>query len=95
MRALTRLAVAVCLIGFVCSGCARHTYYVELTDGKSFYVDPPLALDSQKGVYHMWIAGTRRTIPMDNVRYLDDAAQICYQNGLTDTFTCFDALYQF
>jgi len=94
MRALT-LAVMLSLCFAWISGCARHTYYVELRDGKSFYVDPPLVLDSDKGVYYMWIAGKRQTIPMDRVSYLDDAAQICYQNGATDTFTCFDALYMY
>ena len=32
---------------------ARHTYYVELTNGQYFYVDPPLVLDAEKGVYYM------------------------------------------
>ena len=95
MRAVVFALLAISLIGTLVSGCARHTYYVELTNGKSFYVDPPLVLDSQKGVYHMWIAGTRQSVPMDSVRYLDDATQICYQNGQTDAFTCFDALYQY
>ncbi len=90
MRAALLLLVLLAL-----AGCARHTYYVELTNGKTFYADPPLVLDTDKGVYRMWIAGTRHVIPMDDVRYLDDAAQICYQNGLTDTFTCYDALYQY
>lgn len=94
MRGLGILAVLLCCLACL-GGCARHTYYVELTNGKYFYVDPPLILDADKGVYHMWIAGKRQTIPLDNVRYLDDAAQICYQNGVTDTFNCYDALYQF
>ena len=49
----------------------------------------------RSGGVRMWIAGKRQTIPMDRVSYLDDAAQICYQNGATDTFTCFDALYMY
>ncbi|WP_300157469.1 hypothetical protein [Solidesulfovibrio sp.] len=84
------------LLGGLClGGCARHTYRVELNDGKTFYVDPPLVLDTETGVYSMWIAGKRHAIPMDDVYYLDDASQICYQNGATDVFTCYDALYQF
>lgn len=87
------LSVAVVTLG----ACfARHTYYVELTNGKYFYVDPPLVLDAEKGVYYMNVAGVRQIVPMDEVSYLDDAAQICYQNGYadTDTFTCYDTLYQ-
>ncbi|EHJ46762.1 hypothetical protein DFW101_0745 [Solidesulfovibrio carbinoliphilus subsp. oakridgensis] len=95
MRAAFLVLVLLALAGASLGGCARHTYYVELNDGKYFYADPPLVLDTKKGVYRMWIAGSRQAIPMDDVRYIDDAAQICYQNGVTDTFTCFDALYQF
>ncbi len=83
----------LCLVsGF---GCARKTYYVELTSGKTFYADPPLVLDAETGVYHMGVAGRRLDIPMDTVRYIDDAAQICYKNPHTDAYTCYDALYQF
>jgi len=95
MRAAFLFLVLFALACASLGGCARHTYYVELTDGNYFYADPPLVLDAKSGVYRMWIAGTRHAIPMDNVRYLDDTAQICYQNGVTDAFTCFDALYQF
>jgi hypothetical protein len=90
---LALVLVALCCASL--SGCARHTYYVELNNGKYFYADPPLVLDSHKGVYHMWVAGQMHVIPMDDVRYLDDATQICYKNGVTDEFTCYDALYQF
>lgn len=76
-------------------GCARHTYLVETMDNKSFYVTPPLVLDAEKGVYYMWINGQRRVVPMDQVYRIDDSAQICYQNGVTDTFTCYDNLYYF
>ncbi|MEA4857835.1 MAG: hypothetical protein AAGU21_01510 [Solidesulfovibrio sp.] len=95
MRA-ARLVVFLLLLGCLpLFGCARHTYYVELANGKYFYADPPLVLDNDKGVYRMWVAGQLHIIPLDDVRYLDDAAQICYKNGVTDTFTCYDALYQF
>ena len=76
-------------------GCGRHTYLVETKDNKSFYVTPPLVVDAEKGVYYMWINGQRRTVPMEQVYRIDDAAQICYQNGVTDTFTCYDNLYYF
>lgn len=96
MRRLRQaLLVSVALVAL--SGCfARHTYYVELTNGQYFYVDPPMVLDTDRGVYYMHVAGTRRIVPMDDVRFIDDAAQICYQNGYaaTDTYTCYDALYQ-
>ncbi|WP_428558724.1 MAG: hypothetical protein ACP59X_12480 [Solidesulfovibrio sp. DCME] len=95
MRAARLLLILLVLGCLSLSGCARHTYYVELSNGKYFYVDPPLVLDSDKAVYRMWVAGKLHIIPIDDVRYLDDAAQICYKNGLTDTFTCYDALYQF
>ena len=95
LRAVRLVLLPLCLGCLLLSGCARHTYYVELNDGEIFYADPPLVLDAQSGVYRMWVAGKRHVIPMDDVRYLDDAAEICYQNGITDTFTCYDALYQF
>ncbi len=94
---LTCLAIVLlvlCCCGPL-AGCARHTYLVELNDGRSFYVDPPLVLDSEKGVYRMWVSGKRHTVAMEDVYAIDDAAQICYQNTYTDTFTCYDALYQF
>jgi hypothetical protein len=91
-----RLLVLLVMLGVVAlCGCARHTYYVELNNGKTFYADPPLVLDADKGIYYIWVAGQRQIVPMDDVRYLDDAAQICYKNGVTDAYTCFDALYQF
>jgi hypothetical protein len=90
-----RVLVLLVVLSVCCFGCARHTYYVELNNGKSFYVDPPLVLDSERSIYYMWIAGKRQVVPMDEVRYLDDAVQICYKNSYTDSFTCFDALYQF
>ena len=34
-------------------GCARHTYYVELANGKYFYVDPPLIFDKENEIYYM------------------------------------------
>lgn len=77
------------------TGCMRHTYYVELTNGKSFYVDPPLVLDKESAIYYMNVNGVRKVIAMDEVSHIDDAAQICYQNIHTDTFTCVDGLYQF
>lgn len=95
MPAMRLLALLMMLAVVALCGCARHTYYVELNDGKALYVDPPLVLDSEKRIYHMWIKGQRQIIPMDDVRYIDDAIQICYKNGVTDSFTCFDALYQF
>ena len=52
-------------------------------------------LDTEKGVYYMWIKGQRRVVPMDQIYRIDDAAQICYQNGLTDTYNCYDNLYYF
>jgi len=96
---MRRLCLAIMLSLAVASlyACfARHTYYVELTNGQYFYVDPPLVLDAEKGVYYMNIAGARRIVPMEDVSFLDDAAQICYKNGYadTDTFTCYEALYQ-
>jgi|GEM_PF-2114077 len=96
---MRRVCLAIILVLTVAAlgACfARHTYYVELTNGKYFYVDPPLVLDTEKGVYYMNIAGVRQVVPIDEVSQLDDAAQICYQNGYadTDTFTCYDALYQ-
>ena len=33
--------------------CVKHTYYVELTNGKNFYVDSPLLLDADAGIYTM------------------------------------------
>jgi len=30
---------------------ARHTYYVELTNGQYFYVDPPLVLDAGRRAF--------------------------------------------
>ena len=95
MPAMRLVALIVVLVIATLCGCARHTYYVELNDGKTVYVDPPLVLDSDKRIYHMWIKGQRHTIPMDDVRYIDDAVQICYKNSVTDSFNCFDALYQF
>lgn len=85
---LTIMVTAVC-------GCVRHTYYVELTNGESFYVDPPLVLDTGSGLYSMSVNGVRRTVTMDDVAFLDDAVQICFKNAYTDDYTCFDALYQF
>ena len=40
--------------------------------------------------------GAKRAEVMEDVSFLDDAAQICYKNGYadTDTFTCYEALYQ-
>ncbi|MFU2209515.1 hypothetical protein [Solidesulfovibrio sp. C21] len=95
MRAMCLLLACLALSVLFCSGCARHTYLVELNDNKTFYADPPLVLDSQNRLYRMWIAGKQYRIPMDDVRYIDDAAQVCYQNGFDDTYTCFDALYQY
>ena len=95
MRVTCLLLVCLVLSACFLSGCGRHTYFVELNDGKKFYADPPLVLDTQKRVYHMWIAGKRCTIPMNDVYYLDDAAEICYANGFDDTYTCLDALYQY
>jgi hypothetical protein len=77
------------------SGCGRHTYYVETMDRQSFYAEPPLVVDADKGVYYMWVKGQRRTVPMDQIYRIDDAPQVCYQNGLTDTYTCYDNLYYF
>ncbi len=71
---LTCLAVLLALGLLAVSGCARHTYYVELTNGNSFYVDPPLVLDKQSGTYHMKVNGLRKVISIDEVRYIDDAA---------------------
>ncbi|MFP5258255.1 MAG: hypothetical protein ACLGQH_04455 [Acidobacteriota bacterium] len=76
-------------------GCGRHTYLVETKDNKTFYATPPLVMDTEKGVYYMWINGQRRTVPMDIIYRIDDSAQICYQNGVTDTYTCYDNLYYF
>lgn len=89
------LAVVLMLGLVVLPGCARHTYLVELNNGNTYYVDPPLILDKQAGVYTMKVNGQRRVVALDEVRYIDDAAQICYQNPYTDMYTCFDALYQF
>jgi hypothetical protein len=79
----------------VLCACVKHTYYVELTNGKSFYVDSPLLLDTESGTYTMRISGSRWTVPMDDVSFIDDAAQICFKNAYTDTYTCVDGLYQF
>lgn len=95
MRVACIVVLLLGLCGVSLCGCARHTYYVELNNGKTFYADPPLVLDSDKSVYRMWIAGQLHVIPMDDVRYLDDATQICYKNGVTDSYTCYDAMYQF
>ncbi|MHC1789154.1 hypothetical protein [Solidesulfovibrio sp.] len=94
MRALMLCLVLLAVLGLQ-AGCARHTYLVETMDRKLFYVDPPLVLDAEKGVYSMWIKGQRRIVPMDQIYRIDDAAQVCYQNGVTDTFTCYDNLYTF
>ena len=96
MRRL-RQAFLVSLALLALTGCfARHTYYVELTNGQYFYVDPPMVLDADRGVYYMYVAGKRRVVAMEDVSFIDTTAQICYQNGYadTDTFTCYDALYQ-
>jgi len=94
---MRRIVLAVLLMLFLLSliGCVPHTYYVELTNGRSLYVDPPLILDTEAGTYSMSINGVRQIVPMDDVSLIDDAAQICFKNKYTDTFTCFDALYQF
>ena len=89
------LAVLVSLALFSLAGCMRHTYYMELNNGQTFYADPPLVLDTEAGVYYVGVGGVRRTIPIDDVRYLDDTAQVCYQNIHTDTYTCYEAFYQF
>lgn len=94
MRTLVLCLLLLGLIGLQ-AGCARHTYLVETMDHRSFYVDPPLVVDAEKGVYYMWIKGQRRTVPMDQIYRIDDSAQICYQNGVTDTYTCYDNLYYF
>lgn len=91
-----------CLIAFVLAfsllvlgACVKHTYYVELTNGKTFYVDSPLLLDADAGIYTMRIAGSPWTVPMDDVAFIDDAAQVCFKTTWTDTYTCVDGLYQF
>ncbi|MGD9609379.1 MAG: hypothetical protein AB7U59_08230 [Desulfovibrionaceae bacterium] len=89
------LAVVLSLGLVALAGCVRHTYYVELTNGQYFYVDPPLILDREAQVYSMRVNGVRKVIAMDEVSHIDDAAQICYQNLQTDTFTCIDGLYQY
>jgi hypothetical protein len=94
MRRILLAALLTCCLASAL-GCVRHTYYVELANGQYFYADPPLVLDTDSGLYTMWVGGTRRTIPINEVTLLDDAAQICFQNTATDSFTCFDALYQF
>lgn len=92
-RCLAVLALTLSLVT-LCA-CVKHTYYVELTNGKYFYVDSPLLLDTESGVYTMRIAGSRWTVPMDEVSFIDDAARICFKNTATDTYTCVDGLYQF
>ena len=91
--------VMLCLLSLALTslqfGCGRHTYLVETKDNKTFYATPPLVMDTEKGVYYMWINGQRRTVPMDHIYRIDDSAQICYQNGVTDTYTCYDNLYYF
>lgn len=91
-------ALMLCLLLALVSlqfGCGRHTYYIQTMDGKTFYAEPPLVVDADKGVYYMWVKGQRRTVPMDQIYLIDDSAQICYQNGLTDTFNCYDNIYYF
>ncbi len=95
MSSLTRFLILLVVLAVALGGCVRHTYTVELNDGQTFYADPPLVLDAPAGVYYMWIGGSRHVIPMESVRTLDDAVQICYKNGVTDSYTCYDALYQF
>lgn len=92
-RSLAVLVIVLSLLS-LCA-CVKHTYYVELTNGKYFYVDSPLLLDADAGVYTMRISGTRWNVPMDEVSFIDDAAQICFKNTATDTYTCVDGLYQF
>lgn len=96
MRA-TRLFLSILVLSAALffSGCARHTYYVALNDGRTFYADPPLVLDTQNRLYRMRVGGRIYRIPMDDVSYLDDAIQVCYANGFDDTSTCLDALYQY
>ncbi|QAZ67632.1 YgdI/YgdR family lipoprotein [Solidesulfovibrio carbinolicus] len=92
---MRRLTLLFCLVlAAVSFGCA-HTYQVETMDHKTFYASPPLVMDAERGVYYMWINGKRQVIPMDQVYRIDSSAQICYQNGLTDTYTCYDNLYYF
>jgi hypothetical protein len=76
-------------------GCARHTYYVELANGKYFYVDPPLIFDKENEIYYMRVNGVQKVFAMDEVSYIDDAAQICFQNVNTDTSYCVDSLYHY
>jgi hypothetical protein len=92
---MRRLTLLVCLVvAAVSFGCA-HTYQIETMDRKTFYATPPLVMDTEKGVYYMWVNGKRLTVPMDQIYRIDDSAQICYQNGVTDTYTCYDNLYYF
>lgn len=90
-----RLAVLLVIALTVLGGCTRHTYYMELINGEYFYAEPPLVMDTKTGTYQVGVNGVRRTIAMDDVRTISDTAQICYKNTDTDTFTCYDALYQY
>lgn len=95
MRAMCPILLSLALAALFLSGCARHTYYVQLNDGKKFYADPPLVLNTNKRVYYMWTGGKRYVIPMDSVYNIDDADQVCYSEGFDDMYTCIDGLYQF
>ena len=92
---MRRLTLLLCLVLAALSfGCA-HTYLVETMDHKTFYASPPLVMNAEQGIYYMWINGKRQIIPMDQIYRIDSSTDICYQNGMTDTYTCYDNLYYF
>lgn len=92
---MRRLTLLLCLVLAALSfGCA-HTYLVETMDHNIFYASPPLVMNAEQGIYYMWINGKRQVIPMDQIYRIDSSSDICYQNGTTDTYTCYDNLYYF